>query len=217
MDGFGDVSGHFRGLLNRECEVVVVGVVMGPRIDAQRCPKKAVRNVQDIKEARWNDLTITQKRRLLDCFSDNENLQFGYSKFTRDKLVRLHSHHLLFQNVEFPPAWDLALTGWAYGEILFEHDAMEERRVIFTFDRVASKPDSNKVVDHVETFVSVNDFAADSQSSPGVQAADCFAGAVAEDHKRDTDWLSYIDDDRVTDCTSQSLVQLEHALTEADK
>jgi hypothetical protein len=217
MDAFGDVSGGFRGLIKGHCPVVVVGVVIGDRIAAGRCPNKTVRTVEDIPEAKWNDLTETQKRRHFECFGENEHLRFGYARFTSNHLHSLKNHYLLHQDVSFPPAWDLALTGYAYGEILFEYDAREERRVIFEFDRVASKKQSEHVANHIEQFVpEVNPFIKGSRQSSGIQAADCFAGAVAEDHKRGTEWLDFIDSDRIVSCSPMALVQLENDLDNHD-
>jgi len=213
MDAFGDVSGHFRNLLSAECEVAVVGVALGDGILAGRCPKQTVRNVTDIAEARWNDLTDVQKRRFIDCIADEERLDFGYAKFTRDQLHSLKNHYLLHQVGGMSPAWDLALTGYAYGEILFEAGARDETRNVFKLDRVGSKPQSQVIADHISQFIpNVNPFIEGSRKSAGIQAADCFAGAVAEDHKRGTDWLSEISDDRIVRAGSTALIQLESDL-----
>lgn len=218
MECFGDVSGHFRGLIQHDCEVVVVGLVIGYRVAAARCPNRAVRNVADIREAKWNDLKEKQKRRMVECLQENDALEFGYAKFTAGMLHRLEKHYLLHQDVSFPPAWDLTLTGYAYGEIMFEYDVTEERRVIFYADRVASKPQTEDLLAHVTEYVNLDQhFIAESTDVKGVQAADCFAGAVAEDHKRGTDWLSNIDDDRITVATNNCLTKLEHDLDRYDK
>ncbi|QZY01247.1 hypothetical protein [Halobaculum roseum] len=156
-----------------------------------------------------------QKRRMMGCFSDNDHLQFGYAKFERHQLQSLQLSHLLYQNVCLPPDWDLALEGFAYGEVLFEMGAPEEQRATFTFDRVASTPQCKAVRDHVLEFVGdVEVSYKGSRKEGGIQAADCFAGAVAEDLKRDTDWLSYIDERRITESSFSSLAQLENKLHE---
>ncbi len=216
MDAFGDASGDLRGVLNGDCEVYVAAVVAGDRMSCGRCAKKAVRNIDDIPEAKWNDLMPKQKRRLFECFADNEHLEFGYAKFTQEQLQSLRLSHLLYQNVNLPPDWDLALEGYAYGELLFEMGATEEHTV-FAFDRVSSKTQSQAVEDHVHHFVenAMTDHVG-SRQSPGVQSADCFAGAVAEDIKKGTDWLSYIDDDKIYEETHMSLLQLEQRLEEYD-
>ncbi|WP_247730908.1 DUF3800 domain-containing protein [Halovivax limisalsi] len=218
MQGYGDVSGHFRGLIQGDCDVVVVGVVFGDQIQAGRCAKKTVRNIQHVEEAKWNDLNETQKRRILECFEEVRGLEFGYSLFTREKLRRLEDQYLLYQDVSFPPDWDLALTGYAYGELLLEYGALDARRVIFEFDRVASDAQSNSVATHIGTFVPEATIqVGSSHNTPGIQAADCFAGAIAEDYKKETDWLSILDSETITDCTAGALIQLENDLTSYDR
>jgi len=213
MDYFGDVSGDLRGLLNQNSKVVVVGVVAGDQVSCGRCPKQAVRRVDDIQEAKWNDLTDIQKRRLFECFADQDDLEFGYAVYDRDRLHSMDKYHYLYQDVSFPPDWDLALTGYAYGELLFEMDSPGDQRAIFTFDRVASKPQSKAVKKHVEEFVpDTNVFVGGSQQSGGIQAADCLAGAVAEDIKRDTDWIDHLDRESITTATYTSLAKLETLL-----
>lgn len=192
----------------------MVAVVAGDHIACAQCPKRAVRRISDISEAKWNTLLETQKRRLFECFADNEHLSFGYALFTRDQLHTLENYHLLYQDVNLSPAWDLALEGYAYGEILFEMGAREEHRCIFTFDRIASKKQSEAVAQHVRHFVpDTKVFIEGSRQNAGIQAADCLAGAVAEDFKRDTNWLDYLSDHDLVECSPASLVQLENDLT----
>lgn len=218
MQGFGDVAGHFRNLINGECDVVVVGVVFGDTIQAGRCAKQTVRNVKDVEEAKWTQLTDVQKRRFIDCLVDNNDTDLGYAKFTREQLQTLTDQYLLYQDVSFPPDWDLALTGYAYGEVLFENGANDEGHVYFEFDHVASKNQSRDIADHIEEFVpDSNPKYNSSHASQGIQAADCFAGAVAEDHKDGTDWLDPIDRDRITNCSAASLLQLENDLDSYDR
>ena len=216
MDYFGDESGHFRGLLHGDCEVCVIAVVAGARIDCIRCPKKTVRNITDIPEAKWNDLKDHQKRRFFECFAEQDGIEFGYARITQEDLHTMDGYHHIYQNISFPPDWDLALTGYAYGEILFELGARDERRTCFEFDRISSKKQSEEVLEHVQHFVRDLDqaFYKGSRECPGIQAADCLAGGVAEDYKSDTDWLGYLDTDSVTDCKGLSLLQLENRLTD---
>jgi hypothetical protein len=215
MDYFGDASGDLRGLLNGNCPVYVAAVVGGDSYSCARCTNKAVRQVTDLEEAKWNNLLDKRKRRLIECLAEQDHLQFGYALLTRDKLHSVEEYHHLYENVSFPPDWDLALEGYAYGEVLFEMGARDEQRPIFKFDRVSSKKQSEAVRDHVKTFVpDVNTFFQGSHQSKGIQAADCVAGAVAEDYKSDTDWLSEVSDERITECSSTALLQLEHSLDE---
>ncbi|MEA5387143.1 DUF3800 domain-containing protein [Haloarculaceae archaeon H-GB11] len=215
MDYFGDESGHLKGVIQGDCEICVLAVVGGDRMSCGRCPKQAVRRVDDIAEAKWNDLLDKQKRRLFECFADNDHLEFGYGIFHRDQLKSLPNSHLLFQDVTLPPAWDLALAGYAYGEILFEMDADKERRATFAFDRISSAKQSEAVEKHLSRFVpDVKSDYVGSRQEHGVQAADCLAGAVAEDWKYGTDWLDYLDGNIVTRANHAALAQLQHDLTQ---
>lgn len=91
--------------------------------------------------------------------------------------------------------------------------ALDERRVIFEFDHVASMNQSEDVAEHIQRFVpDVNPYIESSHKSSGVQAADCFAGAVAEDYKRNTSWLEYLESRPMMQCSEATLVQLENQL-----
>lgn len=215
MDAFGDVSGTFRNLLNSdsECEVVAVAVVIGDKIAAARCPKQTVRNITDVDEAKWTELMDHQKRRVIECLADNEHLRFGYVTFTFDQLDSLKYSYLLFQNVEFPPAWDIVLTGYAYGEILFKADAESEHQVVFHPDRMASVPQTKTLREYVETFVSVDHMYIErSHDAHGIQAADCIAGAIRETHIGRYDWLDYFNTDELIEASPTALIQLESEL-----
>ena len=216
MDYFGDESGHFRGLIQGDCKVCVIAVVEGDRIASGKCPKRTVRNISDVSEAKWNDLNPVQKRRLFECFAEQDNIRFGYARFTADMLHSLKNHYKLHQNVDFPPAWDLALAGCAYGELLFELDASDDYRPPnITVDRISSKPQTEKMMQFVDDYVDdATVYLKGSHQSEGVQAADCFAGAIAEDYKSDTNWQSYLDGDMVVEASYNSLLRLEHLLTD---
>jgi hypothetical protein len=160
-------------------------------------------------------MTDVQKRRLFECFAGQDDLQFGYATFTRDQLHTVDNYHLIYQGLRGELDWDLALTGFAYGEVLFEFGAPDEQRVVFEFDRIASKPQTRLVGEHVETFVdSANWFGTHSEDNPGIQAADCLAGAVTEDYKFDTNWLDYLADEDCYEVSAASLIQLEALLAE---
>ena len=217
MHCFGDESGDLRSLLTGDCEVCVYGVVAGDYVNCGRCAKQAVRNINDIPEAKWNALTDTQKRRFIDCLRDCDGVQYGYAEFDRKKLHTLNNYHHLYQEVSFPPDWDLALAGYAYGEIMFELGATEERRAMLDFDRVASRSQSEAIVEHVTEFVP--DVAARIQSSrqaKTVQTADCLAGAIAEDIRKETDWIEQLGDPEMVEGHHAALIQLEQQLTEYD-
>jgi len=214
MDYFGDASGHLRGLLTGACDVYVAAVVAGDRMSCGRCAKRAVRRVDDIPEAKWNDLMPKQKRRLFECFADNDHIEFGYVEITQDQLQSLQLSHLLYQDA-LSLDWDLALEGYAYGELLFEMDADEEQIATFTFDRVASKAQSEAVLNHINHFVDdVNVFYEGSRKSAGIQSADCLAGGVAEDLTSDSKWLSNLDNENIYDRSHLAILQLEKDLEE---
>lgn len=215
MDYFGDVSGHLHGLLHGDCDACVFGVVGGDRIAAGRCPKQAIRRADDIPEARWNDMPEVQKRRFFDCLIDQQDmLTYGYAVIRQEHLETLDKYHLLYQDVEFDIDWDLAFTGYVYGEILFEMNAQEDRRPTFTFDRVASKKQCEQVVEHLQEFISnVKPFYAGSRQEYGIQTADCLAGAIAEDERKGTNWREQLDDGNVVEnAKSTALIQLENSL-----
>ena len=214
MEYFGDVSGHFKGLLTGDCDVVVVGVISGGRMDCTRCAKKAVKQIDDIPEAKWHGLTDVQKRRMYDCFADQDRLEFGYARFTEEMLQTMNNYHYLYQDISFPPDWDLVLTGYAYGEILYDMGAQQTRHPVFEFDRVASKPQTIAVKEHTEEYVpDVNVFSDGSRQNPGIQAADCVAGGFAEDVKNGTEWRDALDDGDVTQASYSSLAKLETDLS----
>lgn len=213
MHYFGDVSGHLRGLLTGDCEVCVFAVVGGDHVSAGKCAKKAVRRIDDIPEARWNDMRDVQKRRFFDCLASQQDIvEYGYSVVTATQLKSLDNYHLLYQDVDL--VWDLAFTGYVYGEILFAMGADEEHRALFTFDRVASKPQCEKVAKHLSKFIPDVHVEYDgSRQSHGIQTADCLAGGIAEDTRKDTSWQSQLDRSGVTEgMNSAALAHLESSL-----
>jgi len=221
MDYFGDESGHLKSLLTGDCEVWTVVVIAGDKVAASRCAKKTVRNVTNVDEAKWNDLTDIQKRRFIDCVSDLDSLEFAHATIERADLNSLQYSHLLYQDVCFPPDWDLTLLGYVYGEALFEFNAPNDHLPPnFRFDRIASQKQSDAVVDHVLTFVpeipEQNIQHASSKQVSGIQAADCAAGAFAEDIKNGSNWMSEFPDNRLTEVKYAALTQLEHRLHEYD-
>ena len=156
-----------------------------------------------------------QKRRFFDCLSDQQDsLTYGYAIVRQKHLESLEKYHLLYQDSELDLEWDLAFTGYVYGEILFEMEAQKEKRTTFTFDRVASKKQSEKVAAHMDKFVQgLKSYYAGSRQKHGVQAADCLAGAIAEDERKGTNWKDKLDDRNVViNAKSNALIQLENDL-----
>jgi hypothetical protein len=160
-----------------------------------------------------------QKRRFLERVGDEDGLSFGCAIYDRQRLMDLECYHHLFNDVCFPPTWDLALTGYAYGEILFEHGANDDRRQIFEFDRVASTKQSQAMVDHIQEFVpAVRTYIEASHNSAPIQTADCIAGAIRETKMdRGEDWSDLLTDLNISRCGSTALVQLEQDLYEYDR
>lgn len=214
MPFYGDVSGHFRGLLNGANEVCVVGVVGGPHLDCQRCPKRAVRKIPNIAEAKWNELKEVEKRRFFDCFGENTPpLMFGYATFTRDTLHSMNDYHYIYTE-ETPEPWDVLLTAYAYTEILLELTDRDERASFYA-DRMASERQCRTLVEEIEGKLDrIDADYASSRQEKGIQAADCLAGGVREQKEGNEPWLDYVPDSAVSDCKYWSLTQLEHLFSE---
>ena len=105
------------------------------------------------------------------------------------------------------------MTGWTYGEILFELESTCDNRLEFTFDHVASKSQFAEIAEHINKYVDLTkvNFSSSHQEY-GIQAADCFAGAIAEDFKHGTNWREQIGVDRICESSYSSLTILQNAL-----
>lgn len=122
---------------------------------------------------------------------------------------------LFYEGISFPPSWDLALTAWAYGDIMMEMGAGDGKRTIFEFDQVASMPQGEYVRSFIERFVALDQaYISRSHESKPIQAADCLAGGVSEDERTGSNWVDAIPTDRVVHSPVAGLTQLEHALHE---
>ncbi|WP_159076949.1 DUF3800 domain-containing protein [Halococcoides cellulosivorans] len=213
MDLFGDESGTLRSVLNGRDEICVVAVVGGDRMDCIRCPKKAVRRVRDVTEARWSDLMDDQKRRVLDCM-EAEDLQFGVCRITTDALHNLSHSYKLHQD-RLSPAWDLVLKGDAYAELVAAIDSGAQRSR-FRFDMVSDRSNAESIVEIVESGTEVDADWGNSRQIKGIQAADCLAGATADHVRHGEDWIDRISTDRIVDRTDAALERLEMALESTD-
>lgn len=217
MEYYGDISGDFRNLLREYCDVVVIGVVKGSEPDCYRCAKRAVRRVGNMNEARWNDLpSWTEKRRFFECFDENcPPLEFGYASFTREDFHSLENYHHLYQDVVFPPAWDLSIRAHAYTEILMEMGGVDERATLH-FDRFKSNNQSDEIASKIEEILpQVDANYHSSQQKLGIQSADCLAGGIAEMELGGEPWLDYISEKgSVTDCKHWAVIQLENDLAD---
>lgn len=206
MDLFGDESGTLRSVLSGREEICVIAVVGGDQMDCARCPKKAVRRVPDVTEARWSDLMDDQKRRVLDCLQA-EDLQFGVCRITPDALNRLTDAYKLHQDC-LSPAWDLVLKGYAYAELVAAIDSGGQRSR-FRFDMVSDRSNAESIVEIVTSETNVDADYGNSRQIKGIQAADCIAGATADRVRHDEDWIDRIADDRIVDRTDATLERLK--------
>lgn len=212
MEIYGDESGHLRSLLDGEEDLFVLAVVAGAPERCMACPKRAVRNVTDIEEAKWSDMTATQRRRLVDCLTESEpHLSFAYVAIERSDLLGLKRHYHLHQdNLEY--GWDLCVIGDCYAELV-RQVVRSEANPTFTFDRLFSKKMSDRVVDIVQnTSLNLDVNHANSRQVKGIQAADCFAGAVREDRLEGRNWLNEFQE--VACATEFALAGVERRLHE---
>lgn len=213
MELFGDESGHLRSLLDGDCNLFVISLVAGDPARCRACPKRAVRNVQDISEARWCDLTEIQKRRMIDCLVDcGADLSYGYVAIEHADLHDLERHYRLYED-DLRYAWDLCIIGDCYAELagqLIDGRASDCR---LTFDRFMSQKMSDRIIEVIhETRSDLVVEHGNSRQVGGIQTADCFAGAVREHLQEDEDWLDSFDDNLVTCGTNYALAGVEHRL-----
>lgn len=215
MEVFGDESGHLRNLLSDNCPQYVLGVVAGDITDCIACPKKSVRQVGNIAEARWSDLNTTQKRRFIDCLAtERTDVTFAYVTFEKSDLVDLEHSYLLHQNDGFPYDWDLCVTGYAYAELL-HHIGATELYDCFTFDTFISSKQSDRIAHIIQDEeITLPVESGSSRQVKGIQAADCFAGAVSDHHQGDESWLDSINENRIIDATDYALCRIEKELYE---
>lgn len=165
-------------------------------------------------EAKWYDMQFKEKRRFYECFNDfNPPLSYGYATFTKDDFTKLKNHYKLFEDVSFPPIWDVAIRGYAYAHILAEMGAINHRSV-FKFDRPSSKKEGDKIAEVIGNLVpSVAASHHSSRSLRGIQTADCLAGGIAEEMKGGEPWLNHIDDpESSVDCKGLALAHIEMQL-----
>lgn len=210
MELYGDESGHLRSLLGGDEDLFVLAVVAGSPECCIRCPKRAVRNVTNIEEARWSDLTATQRRRLVDCLVECEpDLSFGYVAIEQNDLHGLQNHYRLYED-DLRYDWDLCVIADCYASIVGKLLQSSESQT-FTFDRLVSKKMSKKVVETMrETIPELEICHDDSRKVTGIQTADCFAGVVRGNRLRDQSWLDEFED--VSDVTESALATVEERL-----
>lgn len=215
MQLFGDESGHLRSILQGDCDLFVVGLVAGDSTRCRSCPKKAVRNIQDINEAHWSELTQTQKRRLVDCLTaSEEELSFGYIAIEPADLHELDKHYRFYEE-DLEYAWDLCVIGDCYAELVLQLVDGGATNPTFTFDEFMSGKMSNRIVDVMADRVDgVSIEYGNSRQISGIQTADCFAGAVREHLSGDRNWLDEFDSHNIVCGTEYALATVERRLYE---
>lgn len=193
MKIYGDESGHLRSLLNGQCDIFVLATVAGDEYDCGSCPKRAVRRITDLEEAKWNDMSENQKRRTIDCFSEtDQELRFAYITLTLEDIQDLSNSYLIHQERAFDIDWDLAVIGHAYAQLLADFSGAINPD--FIFDRLFKQKQSDQIATVIEqncTGVGVSHQS--SHQVRGIQAADCIAGAISETCQFKHDWLGHLD------------------------
>lgn len=92
----------------------------------------------------------------------------------------------------------------------------ERANIRFHFDRFNSTTQSDAIADTIQqTLRRVDATHHTSVQEPGIQAADCLAGGIAEHVRGGEPWLDHISNrDAVLDCRNWTLVQLEKELSD---
>ncbi len=203
MYAYGDESGHLRSLLDGNCDVFVLAVVAGEQHNCGACPKQAVRRIPDLDEAKWSDLMEYQKRRVVDCFTDQKrDLSFGYIALSRSDLQELDNSYLLHQDRAFDRDWDLSVIGHGYTHIL-RHIIDDGKHIDFTFDRRFGKAQSDQVNQTLyQSGLDMSTRHKSSHGTRGIQAADCVAGLVAEEYRDGRRWIDELHE-RMTDLSHE--------------
>jgi hypothetical protein len=210
MELYGDESGHLRSLLEGDEDLFVLAVVAGEPERCMRCPKRTVRNVTNIEEAKWSELTDTQRRRMIGCLAEcGLNLSFGYVVIEQSDLLQLQDHYRLYED-DLRYSWDLGVIADCYASI-GEELLQSKGNHTFTFDRLFSKKMSKRIIETMaETTPELEVRHADSRKVTGIQTADCLAGAVREDWLREQNWLDEFEE--VSNVTESALATVEERL-----
>lgn len=210
---FGDESGDFRSLLNGSERCIAHAVVGGDNIDVLACSKRAVRNVTDLEEAKWNDLRRTEKRRFIECLEERDgDLRMGVATIDRDNILSLYGHYQLHQD-SLRYINSIMYAGIAYGTLLSALDVRNDSRPRFKFDRLYNKSQSAKVIDVLTNRCgSIECSSHDSRHIQGIQTADCIAGAAREDYCKGSTWFESLNESMYVDATNHVLSSLEKHL-----
>ena len=196
MDYFGDESGNFPSVIEGEQSVFSVAVVSGDPVDTSRCSRRAVRDIRPLSEAKWRHLQDLHKRRYVDCLNDHSNdLRGAYAILTDSKIDSVSQSYRLYQaEEELGLRGDEFVIGALYSALLLHLEAAFTNEATFTFDKYVGSSPSENICSVLEEKVDLDIRFKQSTKSKSIQTADCVAGAVAEDHKKDTEWTEEFPD-----------------------
>lgn len=202
MHYFGDISGNYGSLIEGSCDVVVHAIVAAEdQHSAGSCAKKAIRQLGNVKEAKWNQLPDVQKRRVADSFVEKvQFIDFQYAVVRLKDLKRMYANYHLFDgggpNADLLPR----VIGTVYSILFTDHIADKSScgSSSMVFDTVYSSEKSSEVVDEIESATPDSEqfHTLDwgrSSNHRGIQTADCFAGMVAEHELGLDNWSFQID------------------------
>jgi hypothetical protein len=215
---YGDESGQFKDPLKNRGPFSLGVVACDERVDCVRCPKRAIRRATDLTEARWCDMTDTQKRRIVDCLNGLEgDISVGYAILTRadfEDMRRSHDVYKLHQDALFGDMpTDMCVMGQLYAVILQQMGVNDERRNSFVFDRVYSSNQSGFVRSAFKKkFHEISVEHANSREKQGIQAADCIAGAAAEPERGGKNWMNRLNDDILYPATDNAVESIRCCL-----
>jgi len=213
---YGDESGHLQSLLDGECDVFVIAVVMGKKHTCSKCPRRAIERVRNLEEAKWSELGSTEKRRFIECFADaDSDLTYGYVVLDRSDLISLSGSYLFHNDTLSEEGWDLTVLGWCYAELIQQLKS-DWGRIRFTFDKYFHQPQSEQLEELVSqrTVDRVSVSYATSHSEKGIQAADCLAGAVSDCARGKAGWLQSLPATAVENATEGTLAAIQNELLE---
>lgn len=217
MQYFGDGSGTLLEVLNGHEEVFSIAVVAGPPHAVGACPKKTVRKISMIDEAKWSSLQRVSRRRVLSCMAErNETLKFSYLTLSQSDLTRIDEHYLLYDDDNLPADSDIYLKSILYSVLLDDlATASADSNTRFYFDRFASRPAWESLKSLLEERIpNIDHRHGDSKSKEGIQAADCVAGAARHDRMGESEWISKLPEAATTNVSEKAVAQIRQSLQE---
>lgn len=215
MRAFGDESGHLRGVFNGSEECFSLGLVYGSNLDCQRCPQRALRRLEDVPEIKWADLRDFQKRRIMECISEEVKRVYWIS-IDQEMLNGLSHSYALYNHDVFDIGRDLAIMAIGYLEMLFPIDTTPNNHYEFTFDQLFDSNTSESLSTYINDYLSCWEVQfGNSRRFAGIQTADCIAGAASEDYSSNSNWLNILSDEMCRSVTNELLIQIEYRLSEA--